>query len=102
MPRLLARALNYLGDLSYPLYLVHVPLMAWASRWTNWVDPYAFIGISLGASALLYHFVDAPLRARFSARAPEGHGSPGAHITAAATPDASPGVPAETRGPETH
>ena len=68
MPRFLARAMNYLGDLSYPLYLVHVPLMAWTSRWTTWVDPYAFIGVSLAASAVLYHFVDAPLRRRFSSR----------------------------------
>jgi peptidoglycan/LPS O-acetylase OafA/YrhL len=73
MPRLSARALNYLGDLSYPLYLVHVPLMAWTSRWTKWFDPYAYIGISLGASILLYHFVDAPLRARFSARVGGAH-----------------------------
>jgi peptidoglycan/LPS O-acetylase OafA/YrhL len=75
MPRLLARALNYLGDLSYPLYLVHVPLMAWTSRWTTWFDPYAFIGVSLGASAFLYHFVDAPLRARFSSRVAGAHGT---------------------------
>ena len=69
MPAVLARVLNYLGDLSYPLYLVHVPVIAWAGRWTEWRDPYAFIGISLAASALLYHAVDAPLRARFSSRA---------------------------------
>jgi peptidoglycan/LPS O-acetylase OafA/YrhL len=72
MPRVLARLLNYLGDLSYPLYLVHVPMMAWVSRWTTWFDPYAFIGVSLGAAVLLYHLVDAPLRRRFSARAPAG------------------------------
>jgi peptidoglycan/LPS O-acetylase OafA/YrhL len=71
MPRWLARTLNYLGDLSYPLYLVHVPLMAWTCRWTRWVDPYAYIGISLGASLLMYHLVDSPLRARFSSRVAE-------------------------------
>ena len=76
MPRVLARALNYLGDLSYPLYLVHVPLLAWTGRWTRWTDPYAFIAIAIGASMLLYHLVDAPLRARFSSRVPEGHGAP--------------------------
>jgi peptidoglycan/LPS O-acetylase OafA/YrhL len=73
IPRVLARLLNYLGDLSYPLYLVHVPLMAWTSRWTTWRDPYAYIGISLGAAALLYHVVDAPLRSRFSSRVSGAH-----------------------------
>ena len=101
MPRFLARALNYLGDLSYPLYLVHVPLLAWTSRWTRWFDPYAYIGISLGASALLYHVVDAPLRARFSARAPEAHTKPGAHVTAAATSDVSASSSAKTEAPKT-
>ncbi len=73
MPRFLARALNYLGDLSYPLYLVHVPMMAWVSRWTNWFDPYAYIALALGASAFLYHVVDAPLRSRFSSRVAAEH-----------------------------
>jgi peptidoglycan/LPS O-acetylase OafA/YrhL len=82
MPRLLARTLNYLGDLSYPLYLVHVPLMAWTGRWTTWVDPYAYIGIALGASVVLYHFVDAPLRARFSSRVSDAHVPPAAQATA--------------------
>jgi peptidoglycan/LPS O-acetylase OafA/YrhL len=49
MPRFLARTLNWLGDLSYPLYLVHVPLMAWAARWTTWSDPYVFVALSLVA-----------------------------------------------------
>jgi peptidoglycan/LPS O-acetylase OafA/YrhL len=73
MPRFLARAFNYLGDLSYPLYLVHVPLVAWTSRWTGWFDPYAYIGVALGAAVLLYHLVDRPLRSRFSSRVQEAH-----------------------------
>ena len=85
MPRLLARVLNYLGDLSYPLYLVHVPLMAWTSRWTTWTDPYAYVGISLCASALLYHFVDAPLRRRFSWRVAEAHTAP--PVSTSSAPD---------------
>jgi peptidoglycan/LPS O-acetylase OafA/YrhL len=68
MPRFMARFLNYLGDLSYPLYLVHVPLMAWVGRFTPWTDPYAFIGLALAAAAFLNHAVDIPLRSRFSPR----------------------------------
>jgi peptidoglycan/LPS O-acetylase OafA/YrhL len=64
MPRVLATCLNYLGDLSYPIYLIHVPLLIWTARWTNWYSPYAYLGLTLVASALLYHLIDAPLRAR--------------------------------------
>jgi peptidoglycan/LPS O-acetylase OafA/YrhL len=69
MPRFLAKTLNYLGDLSYPLYLVHVPLMLWLGRWVQWKGTYPnFLSVSLLAAAVLYHGVDAPLRARFSPR----------------------------------
>jgi peptidoglycan/LPS O-acetylase OafA/YrhL len=63
LPRRFAAFLVYLGNLSYPMYLVHVPLLAWTARWTDWYDPYAYLGLTLAASALLYHLVDAPLRA---------------------------------------
>jgi peptidoglycan/LPS O-acetylase OafA/YrhL len=68
VPAVVARFLNYLGDLSYPLYLIHVPVLVWAGRWTTWHDPYAFVGACVAVSALLYHLVDAPVRARFSSR----------------------------------
>jgi peptidoglycan/LPS O-acetylase OafA/YrhL len=90
MPRVLARSLNYLGDLSYPLYLVHVPLMAWTSRWTRWFDAYVYIGLALGASMLLYHLVDAPLRRRFSSRVAGAHVSPPVQRAMAASPRVPP------------
>jgi peptidoglycan/LPS O-acetylase OafA/YrhL len=68
MPAILARLMNYLGDLSYPLYLVHVPVMAWLGRITTWYDPYAYIAASLAVAALVHHGIDVPLRARFANR----------------------------------
>jgi peptidoglycan/LPS O-acetylase OafA/YrhL len=68
IPERLARALVYLGDLSYPLYLVHVPLLAWSQKWVHCGNPLVWIGASLAAAAALYHAVDAPLRARFTPR----------------------------------
>jgi peptidoglycan/LPS O-acetylase OafA/YrhL len=68
IPAWAGRFLNYLGDLSYPLYLVHVPLMLWLGRWVHWQSPYAFLAASLAASMVLYHGIDKPLRARFSSR----------------------------------
>jgi peptidoglycan/LPS O-acetylase OafA/YrhL len=68
IPKWGARVLNYLGDLSYPLYLVHVPLMFWVNRFTRWNNPYVYLGLALALSMVLYHGVDAPLRGRFSVR----------------------------------
>jgi peptidoglycan/LPS O-acetylase OafA/YrhL len=96
MPRFLARALNWLGDLSYPLYLAHVPLMAWTARWTKWSDPYAFVGLALAGAALLYHLVDAPLRSRFSTRPAKALAAPpvvtAAPSLAAGGPSPGPGA----------
>jgi peptidoglycan/LPS O-acetylase OafA/YrhL len=68
IPQFLARFLNYLGDLSYPLYLVHVPTMAWLGRVTRWTDPYIFIAASFAAAALVHHGIDGPLRRAFGLR----------------------------------
>lgn len=72
IPQFLGRFLNYLGDLSYPLYLVHVPTMAWLGRVTRWTDPYVFIGASFVAAAFVHHGIDGPLRRAFGRRR---HGS---------------------------
>jgi peptidoglycan/LPS O-acetylase OafA/YrhL len=71
LPRFLARLFNYLGDLSYPLYLVHAPLLGWVGHYTTWTNPYLYVALSLGASAFLNHAVDIPLRARFASRRPK-------------------------------
>jgi peptidoglycan/LPS O-acetylase OafA/YrhL len=68
MPRVLSAFLEYLGDLSYPIYLIHVPLLVWTARWTQWYSPYAYLALTLVVSMLLYHLIDAPLRARRRAR----------------------------------
>ena len=62
LPRALARGLNYLGDMSYPHNRVHVPLLMWTSQFTKLTRPYAAVGLSVLAAAVLYHGVDAPLR----------------------------------------
>ena len=67
-PRSLALFLNYLGDLSYPLYLVHVPLLVWITHFTKLTSAYTAVGLSMLAAAVLYHGVDAPLRRRSKVR----------------------------------
>lgn len=60
---------NYLGDLSYPLYLTHYPVLFLSY---NWILKNHFslnfgitqVLIALSASCLIYHFVDYPLRKR--------------------------------------
>jgi peptidoglycan/LPS O-acetylase OafA/YrhL len=86
IPAIVARFFNYLGDLSYPLYLVHVPVLAWVGRYTDWDGPYTFIGVSIAVSAFLFHAVDNPLRSRFSSRHGKKAPSAGATLAKAAAP----------------
>ena len=60
-PRI-APLLNYLGELSYPLYLVHASL-ATLLIFRFHVPPALALAGALAASVALYHWVDRPLRA---------------------------------------
>ena len=55
--------LHWLGDVSYPLYLIHMPIMwiIWLATGTLSCPVYLFS--ALFAAALIYHIVDLPARA---------------------------------------
>ena len=74
LPRWSVRPLNYLGDLSFPLYLLHCVVIytlypaltyhpvPWLTRHPG-APAFLYYGAALLAAALLYHLVDAPARA---------------------------------------
>ncbi len=57
-----AKFLNYLGDLSYPLYLVHVPSIAYTWRIFHTLNAPVYIAMAIMLAAALFHTVDQPLR----------------------------------------
>ncbi|MBL8279699.1 MAG: acyltransferase [Pelomonas sp.] len=61
-----------LGELSYPLYMVHVLAIAWLEVVIpgdrSWGFAWLAVGVSLVASAALYRFVDVPMERVRSAR----------------------------------
>lgn len=69
-----ARALStrpavYLGKASYAMYILHVPLLWWYSRYARGFSAAAYFTLVIGASALVYSAIEEPanrsLRARF-------------------------------------
>ncbi len=70
----IARALStplavYLGRSSYAMYILHVPLLWWYSRYAHGFSAAAYLALVIGASAIVYRVVEEPanreLRARF-------------------------------------
>lgn len=61
LPKPLLKSFNYLGDLSYPIYLFHMPtfLLLYKSGVTSSVS---LTFVSLLVSMLFYHLVDVPLK----------------------------------------
>lgn len=67
LPRIFSKICNYLGEISYPLYLVHYPvLFVYYNAIGRVFREYNVASLhllSVGvATVLLYHFVDRPLR----------------------------------------
>lgn len=64
-PKWLAGFAKYLGDLSYPLYLSHMPvyiiLYLTMGHWMRHM-PLSYLVVSVVASIVIYHIIDAPLR----------------------------------------
>lgn len=66
------RPLNWLGDISYSLYLVHVFIgnlvFGLALRWNHnlsllkWILPFCAVALSIAAACLLHRLVEAPSR----------------------------------------
>ncbi len=54
--------LNYLGDLSYPLYLCHIAVMLCIYNGTHSISVPLYLSAAVVASAIIYHVIDKPLR----------------------------------------
>jgi peptidoglycan/LPS O-acetylase OafA/YrhL len=61
LPDRKSRILNWLGDISYPLYLVHIPILIIATRY-GIQDSFVLIGIALTAAALVALIMEFPVR----------------------------------------
>lgn len=58
------RVLDYLGDLSYPFYLFHVPAFICAYSFVGLRAPIALVGFVLLVSVVAYHAIDRQLKNR--------------------------------------
>ena len=63
LPHMAIKPLEYLGEISYPLYLCHVPiLLLLYGGGREWAWPIGVIAVAVGAAAIL-HGIDLPYRA---------------------------------------
>lgn len=64
------RAAVYLGQASYAMYILHVPILWWYLRWHG-ASAALYVGVVIAVSALVFRFVEEPanrwLRARVQA-----------------------------------
>ena len=68
LPRKLLPTATYLGDLSYPLYLIQAPVLVALAANERRPSCWYFLAISILASVLLLHFVDYPAQRFFRGR----------------------------------
>jgi peptidoglycan/LPS O-acetylase OafA/YrhL len=64
LPDRVLRGINYLGDISYPLYLFHLPLFIFASYVLGIKNSFSLTLLAGLAAIFFYHAVDVPLRDR--------------------------------------
>jgi peptidoglycan/LPS O-acetylase OafA/YrhL len=64
LPRNVLRLLNYAGELSYPVYIFHVPVLLLCYAVLGVRSSLALVGAVLLCSAFFYHVVDQPIRRR--------------------------------------
>jgi peptidoglycan/LPS O-acetylase OafA/YrhL len=60
--------MTYAGDISYPLYLIHIPIFRFAFWIWPGVPAWATIVTCLLAAAALLHMVDYPARRRWGTK----------------------------------
>jgi peptidoglycan/LPS O-acetylase OafA/YrhL len=62
LPAQILRLLNYLGELSYPLYLVHVPVLLFSYAVLGVRSAPIMVLLTLVVTAFVYHAIDRPIR----------------------------------------
>jgi peptidoglycan/LPS O-acetylase OafA/YrhL len=67
LPKPLLNIFNYLGDISYPLYLFHIPTFIFSYSVLGIKDSISLVFLALLVSMLFYHAIDRPLRLKKSA-----------------------------------
>ncbi len=65
LPRWLARLFSYLGDLSYPLYLLHLPAFLLGQVFGQVQNSILLMGAALILAMVAYHAIDVPVRRYF-------------------------------------
>lgn len=63
-PKVLLNIFNYLGDISYPLYLFHSPTLIVASAALGIKNSTTLVFVTLLVAMAFYHAVDVPIRSR--------------------------------------
>jgi peptidoglycan/LPS O-acetylase OafA/YrhL len=62
MPKSLLSIFSYLGELSYPIYLFHIPALIFGYAVLKIHNSTVLIGLSLITSIFFYHLIDSPIR----------------------------------------
>lgn len=62
LPAATLRVLDYLGDLSYPLYLLHVPVLLFSYAVLGTRNAAIMVLLTLAVTAFVYHAIDHPIR----------------------------------------
>lgn len=62
------RLFNYLGELSYPLFILHYPLLIFLNYRLKLSNQFAIVGILLAVSAVVLAFIDKPCRRWIASR----------------------------------
>jgi peptidoglycan/LPS O-acetylase OafA/YrhL len=58
LPEMMAKVFDFAGNISYPLYLTHVPSLIIANTIFGWKDWFPLVTFSLGVSIIFYYTLD--------------------------------------------
>jgi peptidoglycan/LPS O-acetylase OafA/YrhL len=73
LPAVILAVMNYCGELSYPVYIFHAPVLVMCFAVFRIRSALAMVAAVLLCSALFYRLVDQPIRRRRSAQSREAH-----------------------------
>lgn len=65
LPEALRRVADYLGELSYPLYLFHLPLLIFFFKVAGVRSPLLFLVLVVASTAIFYHLFDQKMKTWF-------------------------------------